>query len=144
MIDPPFRSPRTKLGGLHHLGRMLDKIRCDLAGTLPEEYRPNLGLSVGLDGFLCGFLRVQFADVRQKISQGLSDDEMVEWCFATGLRPNSMQRRIWNGFWEKFGWRDLATSVIDDLKKKEGLDNRPELQTAFDVIDEREGRGVKG
>ena len=55
-----------------------------------------------------------------------------------------MQRRIWNGFWEKFGWRDLATSVIDDLKKKEGLDNRPELQTAFDVIDEREGRGIKG
>ena len=69
---------------------------------------------------------------------------MVEWCFATGLRPNSMQRRIWNGFSEKFGWRDLATSVIDDLKKEEGLDNRPELQTAFDVIDEREGRGIKG
>ena len=143
MIDSPFRSPRTKLGGLHHLGRMLDKIRCDLAGTLPEEYRPNLGLSVGLDGFLCGFLRVQFADVRQKISEGLSDDEMVEWCFATGLRPNSMQRRIWNGFSDKFGWRDLATSVIDDLKKEEGLGDRPELQTAFDVIDEREGRGNK-
>lgn len=101
MIDPPFRSPRTKLGGLHHIGRMLDKIRCDLAGTLPEEYRPNLGLSVGLDGFLCGFLRVQFADVRQKISEGLSDDEMVEWCFATGLRPNSMQRRIWNAVLRK-------------------------------------------
>ena len=144
MIDPPFRSPRTKLGGLHHLVRMLDKIRCDLAGTLPEEYRPNLGLSVALDGFICGFLRVQFADVRQKISEGLSDDEMLELCFATGLPPNSMQLRIWNGFWEKFGWRDLATSVIDDLKKKEGLDNRPELQTAFDVIDEREGRGIKG
>ncbi len=144
MIDPLFRSPRTKLVGLHHLGRMLDKIRCDLAGTLPEEYRPNLGLSVALDGFICGFLRVQFADVRQKISEGLSDDEMLEWCFATGLRPNSMQRRIWNGFSEKFGWRDLATSVIDDLKREEGLDNRLELQTAFDVIDEREGRGIKG
>ena len=143
MIDPPFRSPRTKLGGLHHLGRMLDKIRCDLAGTLPEEYRPNLGLSVALDGFICGFLRVQFADVRQKIFEGLSDDEMLEWCFATGLRPNSMQCCIWNGFWEKFGWRDLATSVIDDLKKEEGLGDRPELQTAFDVIDEREGRGNK-
>ena len=144
MIDPPFRSPRTKLGGLHHLGRMMDKIRCDLAACCRRSIARYLGLSVALDGFLCGFLRVQFADVRQKISEGLSDDEMLEWCFATGLRPNSMQRRIWNGFLEKFGWRDLATSVIDDLKREEGLDNRLELQTAFDVIDEREGRGIKG
>ena len=98
MIDPPFRSPRAKLGGLHHLGRMLDKIRCDIEGTLPEEYRPNLGLSMGLDGFLCGFLGLKFEDIRQKVTEGLSDEELVEWCFANGLRPNPMQRRIWNGF----------------------------------------------
>ena len=143
MIDPPFRSPRAKLGGLHHLGRMLDKIRCDIEGTLPEEYRPNLGLSMGLDGFLCGFLGLKFEDIRQKVTEGLSDEELVEWCFANGLRPNPMQRRIWNGFSEKFGWRDLATSVIDDLKKEEGLGDRTELQTALDVIDEREGRAEK-
>ncbi|MBC8243683.1 MAG: DUF5069 domain-containing protein [Verrucomicrobia bacterium] len=143
MIDPPFRSPRAKLGGLHHLGRMLDKLRCDLAGSLPEEYRPNLGLSAGLDGFLCGFLGVKFEDVRQKISEGLSDDEVAEWCFTTGLRPNPAQRRIWNAFSEKLGWRDLATSFVNELKKEEGLENRPELQTAFDIIDEREGRGNK-
>ena len=85
MIDPPFRSPRTKLGGLHHLGRMMDKIRCDLAACCRRSIARYLGLSVALDGFLCGFLRVQFADVRQKISEGLSDDEMFEWCFATCL-----------------------------------------------------------
>ena len=122
---------------------MLDKIRCDIEGTLPEEYRPNLGLSIGLDGFLCGFLGLKFEDIRQKVTEGLSDEELVDWCFANGLRPNPMQRRIWNGFAEKFGWRDLATSVIDDLKKEEGLGDRPELQTAFDVIDEREGRAEK-
>ena len=136
MIDPPFRSPRAKLGGLHHLGRMLDKIRCDIEGTLPEEYRPNLGLSIGLDGFLCGFLGLKFEDIRQKVTEGLSDEELVEWYFANGLRPNPMQRRIWNGFSEKFGWRDLATSVIDNTKKENGLENREDIFTAFDLIDE--------
>ena len=94
MIDSPIRSPRAKLGGLHHLGRLFDNIRSDLAETLPKEYRENLGLSVGLDGFLCGFLGVKFEDVRQKVSEGLSDEELVEWCFANGLRPNPMQRQI--------------------------------------------------
>ena len=136
MIDPPFRSPRAKLGGLHHLGRMLDKIRCDIEGTLPEEYRPNLGLSIGLDGFLCGFLGLKFEDIRHKVTEGLSDEELVEWYFANGLRPNPMQRRIWNGFSEKFGWRDLATSVIDNTKKENGLENREDIFTAFDLIDE--------
>jgi len=149
MINPLIRSPRSKLGGLHHLGRMFDKIRCDLAGSLLEEYRPNLGLSAGLDGHLCGFLGFEFNDISQKISERLSDEEMVEWCFTTGLRPDPVQRRIWNAFSEKIGWRDFAASIVDELKKEDGLENRPELQTAFDVIDEREGcantaaRGLK-
>ena len=149
MINPLIRSPRSKLGGLHHLGRMFDKIRCDLAGSLPEEYRPNLGMSAGLDGHLCGFLGIEFNDISQKISERLSDEEMVEWCFTTGLRPDPVQRRIWNAFSEKIGWRDFAASIVDELKKEDGLENRPELQTAFDVIDEREGcantaaRGLK-
>ena len=119
---------------------MFDKIRSDLAGTLPKEYRENLGLSVGLDGFLCGFLGVKFEDVRQKVSEGLSDEELVEWCFANGLRPNPMQRRIWNGFSEKFGWRDMATSAIESFKEEDGLEKREDILTAFDLIDEQENR----
>ena len=136
----PIRSPRAKLGGLHHFGRMLDKIRSDLAGTLPEDYRENFGLSVGLDGFLCGFLGVKFEDIRQKVSEGSSDEELVEWCFANGLRPNPMQRRIWNGFSEKFGWRDMATTAIESFKEEDGLEKREDILTAFDLIDEQENR----
>ena len=139
----PIRSPRAKLGGLHHFGRMLDKIRSDIARTLPEDYRENLGLSVGLDGFLCGFLGVKFEDIRQKVSEGSSDEELVEWCFANGLRPNPMQRRIWNGFSEKFGWRDMATTAIESFKEEDGLEKREDILTAFDLIDEQEGRGDK-
>ncbi len=140
MINPPIRSPRSKLGGLHHLGRMFDKIRCGLAGSLPEEYRPNLGLPTRLDGHLCGFLGIEFNDISRKIHEGLSDEKMVEWRFTTGLRPNPVQRRIWNAFSEKIGWRDFAASIVDELKKEDGLEKHPELQTPFGVIDKREGR----
>ena len=63
MINPPMRGPGEKVGGLYHFGRMLDKIRLHLRGKLPEEYRPNYGWGLGLDGFSCGFLGVAFEDV---------------------------------------------------------------------------------
>ena len=67
---------------------------------------------------------------------------MVEWCFANGLRSNPMQRWIWNGFSEKFGWRDMATTAIESFKEEDGLEKREDILTAFDLIDEQEGRSL--
>lgn len=78
MIDPPFRSPRERVGGLYHFGRMLGKIRCHLREKLPEEYRPNFGLSIGLDGMLCGMLGVAHADLIDRMRGGGSDEEILE------------------------------------------------------------------
>ncbi|MFQ5950030.1 MAG: DUF5069 domain-containing protein [Nitrospiria bacterium] len=141
MINPPFRSPRTKVCGLYHFGRMIDKIRADLSGCLPEEYRPNFGLSIGLDGHLCGFLGVEFTEVVEQVRQGLSDEEVLEWCFQNGLRPNAVQKRVWNGFAYKFGWRDRAARFIAKVKEEDGMSDRDDILTSFDSIDEREGRG---
>lgn len=93
-----LRSPYQKVGGLYHFARMLDKIRLHQAGKLPAEHHPNFGLSVGLDGHLCSFLGVEFAAVCERVRQGGTDDEIAEWCFQHGLRPNKMQTRIWNEF----------------------------------------------
>jgi hypothetical protein len=74
-----LRSPYDKtLGGLHHLGRMIDKIRLKQAGRLPEDFHRNYGLSVGLDGSLCGFLNVKFEEIDARVAQGGTDEEMVE------------------------------------------------------------------
>jgi hypothetical protein len=72
VIDPPFRSPRERVGGLYYFGRMLDKIRCHLREKLPKEYRPNFGLSIGLDGMLCGMLGVTHADLIERMRQTLT------------------------------------------------------------------------
>ena len=140
MINPPLRSPREKVGGLYHFGRMIDKIRLHLRGELPEEYRPNFGLSVGLDGYLCGFLGVSHRELIEQVVLGRTDDEILEWCLSTRFRPNPIQKRIWNGFALKLGWRDKASGFLERVKLEDGLSHRDDLVTAFDLIDAREGR----
>jgi hypothetical protein len=135
-----LRSPYQKVAGLYHLARMLDKIRLHQSGQLPGEYHPNLGLSIGLDGHLCGFLGVEFTAVCQHVQQGGSDDEVAEWCFQHGLRPSKMQTRIWNEFARKFGWDDAAARFLARAKAENGLEHRTDIVTAFDLIDLGEGR----
>lgn len=135
-----FRSPYDKkAGGLHHLGRMIDKIRLKAAGKLPDEYHPNYGLPVGLDGQLCGFLNVEFKDIEARVLEGGTDDGIVEWIFSRGLRPNKTQARVWNECSRKFGWNDAISKYLQKLKETEGYGDSP-ICTSFDVIELREGR----
>lgn len=135
-----LRSPYDKTaGGLHHLGRMLDKIRLMLAGRLPDHFHPNYGMGAGLDGHLCGFLNVEFKDIEARVKEGGTDAEIVEWIFARGLRPTKMQARIWNEFSRKIGWNDVATRYLQGLKQEAGMAHLPHC-TSFDLIELSEER----
>ncbi|HEY5550254.1 MAG TPA: DUF5069 domain-containing protein [Opitutaceae bacterium] len=137
-----FRSPYDKkAGGLHHLGRMIDKIRLMQAGRLPSDYHANYGLSVGLDGHLCGFLNVTFKEIETRVADGGTDDEIVEWIFLRGLRPNKMQARVWNECSRKFGWNDAISKYVQKWKIEEGFGDSPAC-TSFDLIELQEGRGA--
>ena len=135
-----LRSPYDKtVGGLHHLGRMLDKIRLHQAGKLPEDFRRNYGLSIGLDGQLCGFLNVKFADVEAKVSAGGSDAEIAEWIFSTGLRPNRSQAFIWNEHSRKLGWNDRVSAYLAGIRAEPGCEHIT-AATSFDLIEQSEER----
>ena len=142
-----LRSPYDKtVGGLHHLGRMLDKIRLMQGGQLPEDFHRNYGLSIGLDGHLCGFLNVKFADLELRMKEGGTDAEIAEWIFARGLRPNRMQAQVWNECSRKFGWNDRVTAYLQAIKEEKGLNTSPHC-TSFDLIElteEREPPPIKG
>ena len=118
---------------------MLDKIRLRQAEKLPEEYHRNYGLSIGLDGQLCGFLNVKFEDVEARMKQGGTDEEIVEWIFSRGLRPNRMQTQVWNECSRKLGWNDRVSGFLAKVKSESGLAAHPAC-TSFDVIELREGR----
>jgi len=136
-----LRSPLDKtLGGLHHLGRMIDKIRLHQAGRLPEDFHRNYGLSVGLDGMFCGFLNVAFVDVETRVREGGTDVEIAEWIFARGLRPNRQQKFVWNEFSRKVGWNDRVSAYLENQKAEAGLESRT-VRTSFELIELTEGRG---
>lgn len=137
---PGLRSPYDKtVGGLHHLGRMLDKIRLQLAGQLPEDFQRNYGLSVGLDGQLCGFLNVAFADVEARVRESGTDAEIAEWIFARGLRPNRTQTMVWNEHSRKLGWNDRVSPYLRQLKEESAYATCTAC-TSFDLIEVSEGR----
>lgn len=135
-----LRSPYDKsAGGLLHFGRMIDKIRLMQAGKLPEDYHRNYGLSVGLDGQLCGMLNVHFKEIEARVHEGGTEAEIAEWAFSRGLRPNRVQTYIWNEYLRKFGWNDRVTPYLQELKKEMGMEHVPQ-QTSLELIEVHEGR----
>lgn len=135
-----LRSPYEKVGGLFFFGRMLDKIRLKSEGRLPDGY--NLGDSdpTCFDGRCTRFLSVDYSALSQRVLAGGSDAEILEWAFAIGRRPTQGEILIWNAFMSKRGWRDEASVDLAAAKKALNLDDRPDIQTYFDLHDADVGR----
>ncbi len=111
--------------GMMYFPRMLDKIRQYARGELHEDYHKNLGTPRTLDGACCNFLRVNYDDLRERVLQGGTDEEILEWCFNTGRR---------------LGWHDSSTALLEERKKKYGISDRVDILTIPDLIDFDEGR----
>jgi len=141
MNIPQLRSCHETVGGLVYFGRMLDKIRLHAQGKLPADYLPNLGS--GFDGRCCGFLRVDYADLVERVKLGGSDEEILQWCFSQGRKPGDGEIELWNDFMRKRGWRDDASPWLAKRLQEYGIAHRTDIQTFFDLIDVDEGRPVK-
>ncbi len=132
----PPRSGYDMVGGIVFFGRMLDKIRLQQAGKLPSDY--NLGR--GFDGRLCRFLRIDYDALCQRVFEGGSDEEILDWCFQRGGVPGEEDVVRFNAFLSKRGWRDDVSEWVAAQKQAMGLSARDDIQTAFDVHDADEGR----
>lgn len=137
----PLRSPRETVGGIMVFGRILDKIRLQAQGGLPPGY--HLGVIEGkrtFDDRICRFLGVNFDALSDRVLAGGSDEEILEWCFEAGRRPDAEQIEIFNGFMSKRGWRDAATPGLKEQKAAADLAGREDILTFFDLMDAEEGR----
>ena len=133
-----LRSPYAKTDGLFYFPRMLDKIRLFAAGQLPKDYHANLG--GGFDERCLHFLGVDYDVLKERVSGGGSDEEILEWAFATGHRRNEEEIEIWNEFMRKRGWNDEGSERLQSRLQEAGFANRTDIQTFFDFIDLDEGR----
>ena len=133
-------SPNESTKGMIYFARMLDKIRLHARDELPGEYHKNLGAIRAADGACCNFLRVDYRDLEERVKQGGSDEEILEWCFEKGRRPNEGDIFVWNGFASKIGFRDFATETLEKQKKEQGISDRADIATIPDLMDFEEGR----
>ena len=141
----PLRSPRDRVGGIAVFGRILDKIRLHAKeGRLPEGY--HLGIVPGsrtFDDRICKLLNVDFEALSARTLAGGTNEEVLEWCFQTGRRPDPEHIEIFNGFMEKRGWRDSATPGLIQQRAEAGLGHREDIITFFELMDVEEGRAAR-
>lgn len=133
-----LRSPSDKVGDLFYFGRMIDKIRLHAEGKLPAEYQPNLG--GGFDARCLTFLGIDYAALVERVKQGGSDEELLDWAYKAGRKPSAEEIEIWNEFMRKRAWNDEATPILKRRLEEGGFSDRTDIQTMFDYIDLDEGR----
>jgi gluconokinase len=134
------KSPNDTVGGMIYFARMLDKIRLHERGELPEAYHANLGRPDRADGACCNFLRVHYRDLRERVLQGGTDEEILKWCFEKGRKVNQGDLIVWNAFASKLGWRDFATPMLEKGKNELGIADREDIACVPDLMDLEEGR----
>jgi hypothetical protein len=128
-----------KTGGLFYFARMCSKIRLHESGKLPKDYHEMLG--AGFDGRTCRYLSVSYGHVRTQVLSGKSDEEVLDWCYATGRKLTDEQILIYNSFMSKRGWHDdESDGFIPQMIKEYGLKDDGSVQTDFDLIEMDEGR----
>ena len=134
------KSFHDKTGGMLYFPRMLDKIRLHARGELREDCHANLGLASKGDGLCCRFLRVTYEALKGRVLAGGTDEEILEWCFATGRRLDETDLFIWSEFMRKRGWNDEASGRLAIFKQESGHSDRADLMTMSDYTDVLEGR----
>lgn len=131
-------SPLDETAGLKYFPRMTGKIRLHAAGKLWEELRANLGKSS--DGALVDFLHVHYDDLKARVLQGGSDEEILCWCQERGRQLNDNEKLVWNHYVTTLGWNDHIAAILVKRKADSGLADRDDIQTMAHYIDVDEGR----
>src|SRR5216110_581159 len=134
------RSCKELTRGMMYFPRMLDKIRLHAKDELHEDYQQNFGAPQAADGACCNFLRVHHRDLIDRVKQGGTDEEILDWCYEKGRRLNEGDLFVWNGFASKLGWRDSVTLRLEQRKREQRIADRDDICTIPDFIDFDEGR----
>jgi gluconokinase len=142
MATVALRSPAEIQETSYLFGRMLDKVRLHAKGELPSDYHANLGK--GFDEKCANFLRTNYDQLVERVNRGGTDEEILQWCFDHGRRPDEKDVYVWNEFMRKRGWNDDVSEILQRRKREAGMMDRSDIQTVFEFIDADEGRLPKG
>jgi len=137
------RSPKEQVGGLCHLGRLIDKIRMRNAGKI-QDYNY---LTVGFDKYLLDKLEIEGADMERRVLQGGMDAEIADWVQSNGKTLSDQEKAEWNNMVLTFGPKaEMAQKAFDRnlaaIAEKRGvpLEQFAHIKTWYELIEHDEGR----
>ena len=130
-------SPTVLTESLCYFARMCDKIRLYEAGELPQEYHKNLGRAMDL--WTCQLLEVDYGALAAEVKSGSTDEEVLQWAFKTGKKPQEHEILWWNAYMSKKGFQDDLSEKLTLRIKESGFEERG-IQTFFEYIDADEER----
>lgn len=137
------RSPREKVGGMVHLGRLFDKIRLRHQGLILDYNY----LTTGFDQYLLDYLNLKGEDLERRVLQGGTDDDLLAWVRANGKALSDVDIRLWNMQVLSGGPKDEAAQErfkarLAEIAVKRGVpvDSLPKVTTWVDAIELDEGR----
>ncbi len=137
------RSPKALLGGIAHLGRLIDKIRLRNAGQI-QDYNY---ITVGFDKYLIDFLGVDAKPFEQRVLAGGTDEELLAWVKTNGRKPSDEEITQWSKNLLASGPKDDSARQrfqgrLQDIATKRGvaLSSLPSVTTWADVIELDEER----
>jgi hypothetical protein len=136
-------SDYVETAGIIFFARMLDKIRLNAAGILPDGYHLGFSDPTSFDARFCRFWEIDYDQLVAKTLEGKTNEELLDWCFQGKKRPNEDQILVWNSFIIKRGWRDDGASDLIVEKELQGVADRHDIQTYVDLHDVDEGRTPK-
>ena len=144
MIQPIYpRSPKALLGGIAHLGRLIDKIRLRNAGQI-QDYNY---ITVGFDKYLVEFLGIDAKSFEQRVLAGGTNDELLAWVKGNGRKPSDQEIAQWSQGLLASGPKDDAARQrfqgrLKDIATKRDvtMSSLPSVATWVDVIELDEER----
>ena len=97
----------------------------------------------GFDGRFVKFLRISYADVKQHVLAGESDEDVIAWCRENGRELTDEDILVFNSFMSKRGWRDDEEFGHNEQVRIEyGVAGRDDILTDFDLIEADEERPI--
>ena len=125
--------------GWMHLPRLVDKIRLDLAGRLPADYRDNL-LRRGFDQRWFEAAGIAPEKLVEVVKNSITDGEVCDW-IATHVRKSGKVKEEFNEFLANYGREgDELREKLATRKAEAGMEKRDDIQCFVDFIDADEGR----
>ena len=134
-----IRRPYEKLAGCVWFGRIVDKTRHFLNGTLHQDYQRSFCHPKGIDGFFLTHFNLTREEIIEAVKKQGSDDALTDWFLGDENRAGKIE--AWNDFGTNLG----KPGTEGEQMLRWALENvythckDPRIDTAFKVLAEDEG-----